>query len=102
MLASHTIYTLIFKYTTQEPINHFFIMSNPQFIQIPRGQDPSHNTAQQSTSYSEQTNAWLREDHKQMPWHNLAYVARSGTQDNSASSSEPTPSENPATQGSTK
>ncbi|CAJ0549748.1 Ff.00g033610.m01.CDS01 [Fusarium sp. VM40] len=77
-------------------------MSNPQFIQVPRDQDPSPNTAHQSTSYSKQMNAWLREDHKQMPWHNLAYVATSGTQDNSTSSSEPTPSGNPATQGSTK
>jgi hypothetical protein len=77
-------------------------MSNPQFIQVPHSKDPSPSIAHQSTSYSEQTNAWLRQNHKEMPWHNLAYVATPSTQDNSASSSELTPSENPATQGSAK
>ncbi|KIL92973.1 hypothetical protein FAVG1_04154 [Fusarium avenaceum] len=77
-------------------------MSNLQFIQVPRDQDPSPNTAHQSTSYSEQMNAWLREDQKQVPWHNLAYVATSSTQDNSTSMSELTTTKNPATQGSAK
>ncbi|SPJ71486.1 uncharacterized protein FTOL_01214 [Fusarium torulosum] len=101
-LAFHAIYTSRSKYTTQEPISSLFVMSNPQFIQVPRSQDPSPNTAHQSTFYSEQTNAWLRQSHKEMPWHDLASVATSSTQDNSASSSEPTPSENLATQGSAK
>lgn len=100
-LASDTIYTLIFKYPIQELIN-LFIMSDPQFIQVPRDQDPSPNTAHQSTSYSEQMNAWLREDHKQVPWHNLAYVATSSTHDNSTSMSELTTTKSPATQGSAK
>jgi hypothetical protein len=101
-LAFCAIYTPMSKYTPQEPINPLFIMSNPRFIQVPRDQDPSPNTAHQSTSYSEQTNAWLREDHKQMPWHNLAYVATSSTQDNSVSMSELITSKDPATQGSAK
>jgi hypothetical protein len=77
-------------------------MSNPQFIQVPRNEDLSPNTAHQSTSYSEEMKAWLRQSHKDMSWHNLAYVATPSTQDKSASSSESTPSENPATQGSAK
>ncbi|WZH40969.1 uncharacterized protein QYS62_001910 [Fusarium acuminatum] len=75
-------------------------MPNRQFIQVPRSEDPSSNVAHQSTSYPERLNNWLQESHKEMPWHNLASVATSSTQDNSASSSKPTPSENTATQGS--
>jgi hypothetical protein len=88
------------KYTTQEPINPLFIMSNPQFIQVPRSEDLPPSIAQQSPSYPERVNNWLQESRKEMPWHNLASVATSSTQDNSASSLKPTPSENPATQGS--
>jgi hypothetical protein len=77
-------------------------MSSPHFIQLPRREDPSPSVAHQSTSYSEPMNVWLKEGPKEMPWHNLASVDTSSTQDNSASSSEPTPSENPATQGSAK
>ncbi|KAI6750859.1 hypothetical protein HG530_014309 [Fusarium avenaceum] len=77
-------------------------MPNPQFIQVPRSEDPSPGIAHQSTSYSEQMKAWLQEDHKQIPWHNVGSVAAPSTQDNSTSMYELTPFKSPATQGGAK
>ncbi|KAL9568949.1 hypothetical protein ACKAV7_006816 [Fusarium commune] len=49
-------------------------MSNPHFVQVPREGKPSPNIVHQSTAYSEQTNAWLREGHKDMPWHMIDLI----------------------------
>ncbi|KAG7415737.1 hypothetical protein Forpe1208_v006812 [Fusarium oxysporum f. sp. rapae] len=54
----------------------------------------------QPASSSEQMKNWLREGHKDMPWHNIDSVAVSDTQDNSNVSVAP--SDTPATQGSDK
>ncbi|KAF5680450.1 hypothetical protein FDENT_8389 [Fusarium denticulatum] len=74
-------------------------MSNTHYIQVPREGSPAPNIVHQSTAYSERVNAWLREDHKDMPWHNLATIVMS-----SSNTSEPNPntnaSHNPTTQGS--
>ncbi|EWG44963.1 hypothetical protein FVEG_15761 [Fusarium verticillioides 7600] len=74
-------------------------MSNPHFVQVPRGGDTPPNIVHQSTEYSEQLNAWLREDPKDMPWNILDSIVTS-----SSNTSEPNPntnvSHNPATQGS--
>ncbi|KAF4497757.1 hypothetical protein FAGAP_6076 [Fusarium agapanthi] len=68
------------------------------YIQAPREWNPSPNIVHQSTEYSEQLNAWLREDHKDMPWHIIDSIVAS-----SSNTSEPNPntdaSDNPATQG---
>ncbi|KAF4442584.1 hypothetical protein FACUT_1896 [Fusarium acutatum] len=76
-------------------------MSNPHYIQVPRQGNPSPNIVHQSTTYSEQTNAWLREDHKDMPWHIIDSMVTS-----SSNTSEPNldtnVSHNPATQGSAR
>ncbi|KAF4963596.1 hypothetical protein FSARC_8381 [Fusarium sarcochroum] len=77
-------------------------MSNPHHVQVPRRGDPSPVTVHQSTSYSERTNAWLREDQKEMPWHVLASIATSTTENKSNTSSGNGPSHKPATQGSVK
>ncbi|KAG7430767.1 hypothetical protein Forpi1262_v007266 [Fusarium oxysporum f. sp. raphani] len=42
-------------------------MSSPHYIQVPREGNPTPNIIHQSTTYSEQLNAWLREDHKDIP-----------------------------------
>ncbi|KAI1011050.1 hypothetical protein LB504_002181 [Fusarium proliferatum] len=74
-------------------------MSSHQYIQVPREGNPPSTIAHQSNTYSEQMNAWLREDHKDMPWHNLDSIVTS-----SSNTSEPNPninaSHDPATQGS--
>ncbi|KAF4948148.1 hypothetical protein FGADI_9843 [Fusarium gaditjirri] len=75
-------------------------MSNPPYIKVPRGEDLSPDTAQLPASSSEQMKNWLREGHKDMPWHNIDSVAASTTQDNS--NVNVTPSDTPATQGSDK
>ncbi|KAF5615505.1 uncharacterized protein FTJAE_13330 [Fusarium tjaetaba] len=76
-------------------------MDSPHIIHVPRKGNPLPNIIYQSTTYSEQMNAWLREDHKDMPWHNLDSIVTS-----SSNTSEPNPntnaSHNPATQGSAK
>ncbi|KAF5600018.1 hypothetical protein FPANT_2860 [Fusarium pseudoanthophilum] len=76
-------------------------MSNPNLVQVPRQGEPSPNIIHQSTTYSEQMNAWLREGHKDMPWNILDSILTS-----SSNTSEPTTntnaSHNPATQGSAK
>ncbi|RKL36361.1 hypothetical protein BFJ70_g7292 [Fusarium oxysporum] len=78
-----------------------FVMSSPHYVQVAREGKPSPNIVYQSTEYSEQLNAWLREDHKDMPWHILDSIVPSST-----NTSEPSPntsaSHNPATQGSAK
>ncbi|EXL60559.1 hypothetical protein FOCG_03398 [Fusarium oxysporum f. sp. radicis-lycopersici 26381] len=73
-------------------------MSNPHFIQVPREGKPSLNIVHQSTKYSEQTNAWLREDHKDMPWHIIDSIVTSST-GTSESNPNTNPSPNTATQG---
>ncbi|EXK81294.1 hypothetical protein FOQG_14255 [Fusarium oxysporum f. sp. raphani 54005] len=75
-------------------------MSNPHYTKVPRGEDHSPDTKQQPASSSEQTKNWLREGHKDMPWHNIDSVAVSDTQDNS--NVNVAPSDTPATQGSDK
>ncbi|EXM30062.1 hypothetical protein FOTG_05092 [Fusarium oxysporum f. sp. vasinfectum 25433] len=72
-------------------------MSNPHYIKVHRGEDPSPDTKQQPASFSEQTKNWLREGHKDMPWHNIDSVAVSDTQDNSDINGAP--SDSAATQG---
>ncbi|KAF5980342.1 hypothetical protein FCOIX_4866 [Fusarium coicis] len=76
-------------------------MDSPHFVQVPRQGEPSPNIVHQSTTYSEQMNAWLREGHKNMPWHIIDSIVMS-----SSNTSEPIPntnaSHNPATQGSAK
>ncbi|RKK89549.1 hypothetical protein BFJ71_g12215 [Fusarium oxysporum] len=54
----------------------------------------------QPASFSEQTKNWLREGHKDMPWHNIDSVAVSNMQDNSDINGAP--SDTAATQGSDK
>ncbi|KAF5624996.1 hypothetical protein F52700_9371 [Fusarium sp. NRRL 52700] len=76
------------------------IMSSPHYIKVPRGEDPSPDTEQQDASSSEQMKSWLREGHKDMPWHNIDSVAVSDTQQNS--NANVAPSDTPATQGSNK
>ncbi|KAH7222374.1 hypothetical protein BKA60DRAFT_327913 [Fusarium oxysporum] len=75
-------------------------MSNPHYIKVHRGEDPSPDTKQQPASFSEQTKNWLREGHKDMPWHNIDSVAVSNMQDNSDINGAP--SDTAATQGSDK
>ncbi|EXK81293.1 hypothetical protein FOQG_14254 [Fusarium oxysporum f. sp. raphani 54005] len=74
-------------------------MSSPHYIQVPREGNPTPNIIHQSTTYSEQLNAWLREDHKDIPWHNLDSIVTSST-DTSESGPNTNASHNPATQGS--
>lgn len=76
-------------------------MSSPHYIQIPRKGNPTPNIVHQSTTYSEQLNAWLREDYKDIPWHNLDSIVTSST-DTSESDPNTNASHNPATQGSAK
>ncbi|KAL7760639.1 hypothetical protein ACKLNR_010729 [Fusarium oxysporum f. sp. zingiberi] len=75
-------------------------MSNPHYIKVPRGEDPSPDTKQQPASFPEQMKDWLREGHKDTPWHDIDSVATSSTQDNSELNVAP--SDTPATQGSNK
>ncbi|KAL9568948.1 hypothetical protein ACKAV7_006815 [Fusarium commune] len=75
-------------------------MSNPHYIKVPRGEDLSPDTKQQPASSSEQMRNWLREGHKDMPWHNIDSVAASDTQHDP--NVNVTPSDTPATQGSDK
>ncbi|KAF5627882.1 hypothetical protein F25303_10634 [Fusarium sp. NRRL 25303] len=77
-----------------------FIMSNPHYIKVPRGEDPSPNTEQEHISSSEQMKNWLQEGHKDTPWHGIDVVVASNTQDNS--DVNVAPSDTPATQGSNK
>ncbi|KAL5596263.1 hypothetical protein FOVSG1_009952 [Fusarium oxysporum f. sp. vasinfectum] len=72
-------------------------MSSSHYIKVPR-EDPSPDTKQQPASSSEQMRNWLREGHKDMPWHNIDSVAVSDTQDNS--NVNVAPSDTAATQGS--
>ncbi|CZR37446.1 uncharacterized protein FPRO_02294 [Fusarium proliferatum ET1] len=76
-------------------------MPTPFYVQVPRQGNQSPNFVHQSTAYSERTNAWLREDHKDMPWHIIDSIVTS-----SSNTSDPNPntsaSPNPATQGSAK
>ncbi|CVL12246.1 uncharacterized protein FPRN_02190 [Fusarium proliferatum] len=76
-------------------------MHSPHIVQVPREGNPLPNIVHQSTAYSEQMNAWLREDHKDMPWHNLDSIVTS-----SSSTSEPNPNTNAShnlpTQGTAK
>ncbi|EWY97120.1 hypothetical protein FOYG_05600 [Fusarium oxysporum NRRL 32931] len=74
-------------------------MSTPSRIQVPREGNPSPNIVHQSTTYPEQMNAWLREDHKDMPWHIINSIVTSNT---SGSNPNTNASPNPATQGSAK
>ncbi|EXL60558.1 hypothetical protein FOCG_03397 [Fusarium oxysporum f. sp. radicis-lycopersici 26381] len=96
-LKTRQIETHHHKYITA---NYPFIMSNPHYIKVHRGEDPSPDTKQQPASFSEQTKNWLREGHKDMPWHNIDSVAVSNTQDNSDINGAP--SDTAATQGSDK
>ncbi|SCO84570.1 uncharacterized protein FRV6_08697 [Fusarium oxysporum] len=54
----------------------------------------------QPASSSEQMKNWLREGHKDMPWHNIDSAAVSDIQDNS--NVNVAPSDTPATEGSDK
>ncbi|EWY97118.1 hypothetical protein FOYG_05598 [Fusarium oxysporum NRRL 32931] len=74
-------------------------MSSPHYIKVPRGQDLSPGTQQEPASSSEQMKNWLREGHKDTPWHNIDSVAVSDTQENSINDA---PSDTPAIQGSDK
>ncbi|CVK99360.1 uncharacterized protein FMAN_02202 [Fusarium mangiferae] len=76
-------------------------MSTPSRAQVPRRGNPSPNSVHQSTKYSEQTNAWLREGQNDMPWNNIDSVEMSSN-DNSESNPNTTASHNPAAQGSAK
>lgn len=75
-------------------------MSNPHYIKVPREEDLSPDTEQKHASSSDQMRNWLREDHKDMPWHNIDSVAASDAQNNS--NVNVAPSDTPATQGSDK
>ncbi|KAF4333236.1 hypothetical protein FBEOM_12971 [Fusarium beomiforme] len=88
--------------STSSPIP--IVMPNPHYITVPRGEDISPDTKQQShTSSSEQMKNWLREGHKDMPWHNLdSVVSRTQDRTNSNSDSNAAPSDTAATQGSDK
>ncbi|EXA01866.1 hypothetical protein NW765_003459 [Fusarium oxysporum] len=76
-------------------------MPSPHIVQVPREGNPSPNIVHQSTAYSEQTNAWLREGHKDVPW-NIIHSIVTSCPDTSESNSNTTPPQNPATQGSAK
>ncbi|KAF4948147.1 hypothetical protein FGADI_9842 [Fusarium gaditjirri] len=69
------------------------------YIQVPREGNPTSNVVHQSTTYSEQMNAYLREDHKDMPWHIIDSIVLSST-DTSESNPNTNASHNPAIQGS--
>ncbi|KAF4442585.1 hypothetical protein FACUT_1897 [Fusarium acutatum] len=75
-------------------------MSNPHYIKVPRGEDHSPDTQQESASFSEQMKNWLREGPKDMPWHNIDSVAISNAQHNS--NVNVAPPDTPAMQGSNK
>ncbi|KAI1038292.1 hypothetical protein LB505_007801 [Fusarium chuoi] len=75
-------------------------MSNPHYIKVSRGEDPSPNTEQQHVSSSEQMKNWLQEGHKDTPWHDIEAVVAPNTQDNS--DVNVAPCDTPATQGSNK
>jgi hypothetical protein len=77
-------------------------MSTPSYVQVPREGNPSPNIVHQSTSYSEQMNAWLREDHKDMPWHIIDSIVTSSTDNTAEANPNTNPSHNPAAQGSAK
>ncbi|KAF5627881.1 hypothetical protein F25303_10633 [Fusarium sp. NRRL 25303] len=76
-------------------------MHSPHIVQVPREGNPLPNIVHQSTTYSEQMNAWLREDHKDMAWHNLDSIVTS-----ISDTSEPNPNTNasykPPAQGTAK
>ncbi|KAK2675384.1 hypothetical protein RAB80_007569 [Fusarium oxysporum f. sp. vasinfectum] len=74
-------------------------MSNPHYVQVPREGNPSPKIVHQSTTYSEQMNVWLREDHKDMPWHNIDSIVTPST-NTSESNPNTNASQNPASQGS--
>ncbi|KAH7205950.1 hypothetical protein NOF04DRAFT_1408427 [Fusarium oxysporum II5] len=74
-------------------------MSASSYVQVPREGNPSPNIVHQSTTYSEQMNAWLREDHKDMPWHIIDSIVTSST-NTSESNPNTNASHNPITQGS--
>ncbi|EXL94894.1 hypothetical protein FOIG_12342 [Fusarium odoratissimum NRRL 54006] len=76
-------------------------MSASSYVQVPREGNPSPNIVHQSTTYSEQMNAWLREDHKDMPWHIIDSIVTSST-NTSESNPNTNASHNPITQGSAK
>ncbi|KAL5596264.1 hypothetical protein FOVSG1_009953 [Fusarium oxysporum f. sp. vasinfectum] len=76
-------------------------MSNPHYVEVPREGKHLPSIVHQSNTYSEQVNAWLREDHKDMPWHIIDSIVTSST-DTSRSNPNTNPSPNPATQGSGK
>ncbi|RGP76958.1 hypothetical protein FLONG3_4896 [Fusarium longipes] len=68
---------------------------------MPESQAQDQDTVQQSTSLSPQMQRFLQEDRKEMPWHLPSSFSGSSTQ--TASNASPyTPSENPATKGSSK
>ncbi|KAF5234524.1 hypothetical protein FANTH_12109 [Fusarium anthophilum] len=78
-----------------------FVMSNPQYIKVPRGEDPSPDMKQQPAHLSEQLKNWLREGNKDTPWHNIDSIEpTSDTQ--GKFEVNVAPSETPATQGSNK
>ncbi|KAF5600019.1 hypothetical protein FPANT_2861 [Fusarium pseudoanthophilum] len=88
------------KHTITSTFNFPLIMSSPHYIKVPHGQDHSPDTQQEPASFSEQMMNWLREGHKDMPWHNIDSVVASNTPDNS--SVNIAPSDTIATQGSGK
>ncbi|KAJ4269811.1 hypothetical protein NW762_001480 [Fusarium torreyae] len=98
-LKAISLESALYKITRQHN-NTFFIMPSPHHNKVPRRGDPSPVTVHQSTSYSERTSAWLREDQKDTPWHNIASVATSTADNRSNTGSGNSPSHNPATQGS--
>ncbi|KAF5680451.1 hypothetical protein FDENT_8390 [Fusarium denticulatum] len=75
-------------------------MSNPHYIKVLRGEEPSPDNKQQGASYSDQMKNWLREGPKDTPWHNIDSVATSNEQDHTEVNAAP--SDTPATQGSNK
>ncbi|KAF4463044.1 hypothetical protein FALBO_10137 [Fusarium albosuccineum] len=76
-------------------------MQQPSHAQVPQGH-PTPTFTHQSDKYSEQMNAWLREDRKDMPWHHPDSIATTVATPIPQNNPNHVPSQTAATQGSAK
>ncbi|CAM1511910.1 Fc.00g094230.m01.CDS01 [Cosmosporella sp. VM-42] len=77
-------------------------MADQHHVQIPRAGATTTSFTYQSEDGSDRLNAWLVEGEKQMPFHDLASVAKTSQQKKDFSSSIQESTTNAATAGNTR